>query len=273
MINDQLRGKRVLITGASSGLGFAMAKALGLHGASVIITARTLNKLDKALKELKDAQIDVYSIKMDVRSEQSIMNSVLWVEKHWGTLDMLINNAGIGMRTVNPQFLTEPKPFFEVSGTGFRDLIETNLTGYFLVAKAFVPFFIKQKRGKITNITMNHETMKRKGFIPYGPSWSGAESLSLIMAEDLRDYKIEVNMILPGRATETGMIPDEFKHSLPKNFKLLSPDIMAEPIVFLASDESNGITGQRINASQFNDWKQNLVRTIKKLENNKLINT
>lgn len=69
------------------------------------------------------------------------------------------------------------------------------------------------------------------------------------------------------------MIPDEFKHSLPKNFKLLSPDIMAEPIVFLASDESNGITGQRINASQFNDWKQNLVRTIKKLENNKLINT
>jgi gluconate 5-dehydrogenase len=208
MINDQLRGKRVVITGASSGLGFAMAWALGLYGASVLITARNANSLDKALKDLKDNQIDAYSLEMDVRSEQSIINSVQWVEKHWGT-----------------------------------------------------PFFIRQKKGKITNITMNHETMKRKGFIPYGPSRAGAESLSLIMAEDLKDYQIDVNMLLSGGATETGMIPDEFKHSLPKNFKLLSPDIMAEPIVFLASDESNGITGQRIVATQFNDWKQNLVRT------------
>ncbi len=261
MINDKLKGKKILITGASSGLGFAMAKALGLHGASLIITARTLDRLDKALKELKNEQIDAYSLEMDVRSEQSIMNSVHWVEKHWGTLDMLINNAGIGMRTVNPYFLTEPKPFFEVNASGFRDLIETNLTGYFLVTKAFVPFFIHQKKGKITNITMNHETMKRKGFIPYGPSRAGAESLTHIMAEDLREYQIDVNMLLPGGATETGMIPDEFKHSLPKNFKLLSPDIIAEPIVFLASNESNGITGQRIIATQFNDWKQNLVRT------------
>jgi gluconate 5-dehydrogenase len=237
-----------------------MAKALGLNGASLLITARNLYKLDNSLKELKEIQIDVYSLEMDVRSEQSIWNSVQWVEKHWGTLDLLINNAGIGMRTVNSHFLTEPKPFFEVSGTGFRDLIETNLTGYFLVAKAFVPFFIRQKKGKITNITMNHETMKRKGFIPYGPSRAGAESLSLIMAEDLRDYQIDVNMLLPGGATETGMIPDEFRHSLPKNFKLLSPDIMAEPIVFLAGDESSGITGQRIIASQFNDWKKNLAR-------------
>jgi len=262
MINYQLRGKRILITGASSGLGFAMAKALGLNGASLLITARNLNRLDNALKELKDLQIDAYSLEMDVRSEQSIMNSVLWVEKHFGTLDLLVNNAGIGMRTVNPHFLTEPKPFFEVSGSGFRDLIETNLTGYFLVAKAFVPFFINQKKGKIINISMNHETMKRKGFIPYGPSRAGAESLSLIMAEDLKDYQIDVNMLLPGGATETGMIPDEFKRSLPKNFKLLSPDIMAEPIVFLAGDKSNGITGQRIIASQFNDWKQQVLPGI-----------
>jgi len=261
MINNQLKGKSIIITGASSGLGYAMAKALCLSGASVIITSRTSDKLKKALKSLKDLQIDAYSIEMDVRSEPSIMNAVHWVEKHWGKLDMLINNAGIGMRTVNPFFLTSPKPFFEVTTAGFRDLIDTNLTGYFLVTKAFMPFFIYQKKGKITNISMNHETMKKKGFIPYGPSRAGAESLSLIMAEDLRDYQIDVNMLLPGGATETGMIPDEFKHSPPKNFKLLSPDIMAEPIVFLAGNESNGITGQRIIASQFNDWKQNLART------------
>lgn len=261
MINDQLTGKRVLITGSSNGLGFAMARALGLKGATVLIVARHAIDLDKALKDLKDQQIDANALEMDVRSEPSIMNAVKWVEKQWGTLDMLINNAGIGMRTVNPHFLTEPKPFFEVSATGFRDLIDTNLTGYFMVAKAFVPFFTKQKKGKIVNISMNHETMKRKGFIPYGPSRAGAESLSLIMAEDLRDYQIDVNMLLPGGATETGMVPEEFKQSLPKDFKILSPDIMAEPIVFLASDESDGITGQRIIATQFNDWKKNRFNT------------
>jgi gluconate 5-dehydrogenase len=148
-----------------------------------------------------------------------------------------------------------------VSATGFRDLIDTNLTGYFLVAKAFVPFFTKQKKGKIVNINMNHETMKRKGFIPYGPSRAGAESLSLIMAEDLKDFQIDVNMLLPGGATETGMVPEEFKQSLPNDFKILSPDIMAEPIVFLASDESDGITGQRIIATQFDDWKRNHFNT------------
>ena len=135
MTNDKLTGKRVLITGASSGLGFAMARALGLNGATVLIVARHANSLNRALKDLKDQQIDAYALEMDVRSESSIMNAVKWVEKQWGTLDMLVNNAGIGMRTVNPHFLTEPKPFFEVSATGFRDLIDTNLTGYFLVAK------------------------------------------------------------------------------------------------------------------------------------------
>jgi gluconate 5-dehydrogenase len=258
MAEGHLKSKRILITGASGGLGFAMAKALGLHGASVVITSHTPDKLDKALIALKDLQIDAHSLEMDVRNESSILNAVHWVENRWGILDMLINNAGIGMRTVNPSFLKEPKPFFEVSAAGFRDLIDTNLTGYFLVAKAFVPFFIRQNKGKITNISISYETMKRRGFIPYGPSRAGTESLSLIMAEDLRDFHIDVNLLLPGGATETGMVPDDFKPSLSSNFKLLSPDIMADPIVFLVSDESNNITGERIIATQFKEWKQNL---------------
>ena len=258
MISNLLRNKKILITGASSGLGFSMTKALGANGASVLMTSRTTDKLDKALRTLLDDQISAYSLDMDVRNEESVLKAVQWVEKHWGSLDMLINNAGIGMRTVNPRFLTDPKPFFEVSPEGFRDVIETNLTGYFLVAKAFIPIFRKQKKGKIINISMNHETMKRKGFVPYGPSRAGGESLSYIMAEDLREFHIDVNILLPGGATETGMIPEDFQRSSHPNFKLLNPDIMAEPVIFLASDESNGITGQRIVATQFKEWKQNL---------------
>jgi gluconate 5-dehydrogenase len=252
-----LQGKTALVTGASSGLGFAMAKALAANGASVLLTARSEDKLKEAVHQLQQ-QGDVQGTAMDVRSEASIAKVVDWVKTQWGKLDVLVNNAGIGMRTVNLNFLTDPKPFYEVSAEGFRNLIDTNLTGYFLVAKAFAPLFLVQGRGKIVNISMNHETMKRKGFIPYGPSRAGAESLSYIMAEDLKENNIDVNMLLPGGATETGMIPEGLLATLKDKSFLLSPDVMAEPIVFLASDESNGITGARIVAKDFAAWKQTL---------------
>jgi len=254
-----LKAKRILITGASTGLGYAMAKALATAGASVLLTARSQKNLTKAVAGLRQQDLDVYGIPMDVRHEESIAKAVAWVQGQWGTLDLLINNAGIGMRTVNPNFLSDPQPFYKVTAAGFRDLIDTNLTGYFLVAKAFMPLFIQQGHGKIVNISMNHETMKRKGFVPYGPSRAGAESLSYIMAEDLKELNISVNMLLPGGATETEMIPEDFKKTLKENNFLLSPDIMGEPIVFLASETSNGITGQRLVAKGFAAWKRNFI--------------
>lgn len=255
MEQTALQGKKALVTGASSGLGFAMAKALARAGASVVLTARTSEKLKEAVAELKEEQLDAYALEMDVRDEDSIEKAVQWVRQQWGKLDLLVNNAGIGMRTVNPDFLTSPEPFYKVSAEGFRNLIDTNLTGYFLVAKAFIPLFLEQEKGKIVNISMNHETMKRKGFVPYGPSRAGAESLSLIMAEDLKDAHIDVNMLLPGGATETGMIPEESKEEIKKRFNLLDPDVMAAPITFLASDDSDGITGERITATSFDSWR------------------
>ena len=157
------------------------------------------------------------------------------------------------MRTVNPEFPTDPKPFWDVSAQGFRDLIETNLTGYFLVAKEVVPHFLERRCGRMINISVNHETMRRRGFIPYGPSRAGAESLSHIMAQDLAPFGIAVNILLPGGATETGMIPEEVVNSL--RAQLLSADIMAEPILFLCSDESEGIHDERIIAKDFARWK------------------
>ncbi|WP_324672174.1 SDR family oxidoreductase [Hymenobacter sp. GOD-10R] len=261
MSEQILTGKKALVTGASSGLGLAMAKALAQAGATVALTARSSEKLADVVAQLQAQQLEVFALEMDVRDEQSIAAAVQWVTAHWGTLDLLVNNAGIGMRTVNPDFLTKPQPFYAVTADGFRDLIDTNLTGYFLVAKAFAPMLVEQGKGKIVNISMNHETMRRRGFVPYGPSRAGAESLSLIMAEDLREHHIDVNMLLPGGATETGMIPEEAKAAVASHFKLLSPEVMAEPIVFLASDESNGITGERIVATEFASWKAQ-VRSV-----------
>ncbi|MST34534.1 SDR family NAD(P)-dependent oxidoreductase, partial [Acidimicrobiaceae bacterium USS-CC1] len=157
------------------------------------------------------------------------------------------------MRTVNPRFFEDPMPFWEVEPGGFRDVVATNLTGYFLVARAFVPAMVRRGEGRVVNVSMNHETMRRRGFVPYGPSRAGAESLGAIMTEDLRDRGVTVNLLLPGGATATGMIPD----GLPDDARarLLPAEIMGPPIVWLASPEAAGVTGERIVATDFERWR------------------
>lgn len=253
-MSQDLSKTLAIVTGASSGIGYSMAKALAEQGATVALAARTSFKLDEAAHRLKTDGYNAFAFPIDVRSEESIDEAVAWVKKEWGRVDLLVNNAGIGMKTVNREFLSKPQPFFKVSPESFRDLINTNLTGYFLVSRAVVPLMANQGKGKIVNISMNYETMKREGFIPYGPSRAATESLSHIMAEDLKPYHIDVNTLLPGGATDTGMIPDEYREEVKSNMMLLDPDIMKRPIQFLASDKSDGLTGERISAVDFEDW-------------------
>ena len=122
---------------------------------------------------------------MDVRDEQSVSAGVDRTLALLGGVDVLVNNAGIGMRTVNPTFMTEPAGFWHVSPDGFRDLFATNVVGYFLVARAVVPHTLAAGRGKIVNISVNEATMRRRGFTPYGPSRAATDALSHIMAADL----------------------------------------------------------------------------------------
>ena len=237
--------KRVLVTGGTSGLGLAMADALARSGAAVAVTGRSAERAAQAAARLPGA----IGIECDVRDEASVARAVEEAWSRLGGIDMLVNNAGIGMRTVNPRFLSEPQPFWKVSPDGFRAVIDTNLTGYFLVAREVAPRMLAAGHGRIVNISMNHATMTRAGFVPYGPSRAGAESLSRIMAADLRGTGVTVNMLLPGGATRTGMVPDGAG-----NLPLLDPDIMAPAIVWLASDEAGDVHDERIVATEFADW-------------------
>ena len=252
----KVEGKHILITGATSGLGYAMAQALLAEGATVAVASRSAEKLDRAAAQLRAVSERVVRVLLDVRSDASVAQAAEWVGAHWGRLDVLINNAGIGMRTINPQALTRSQPFFEVDPARFRDLMDTNFTGYFLVSRAFAPMMVRQGRGRIINITMNFETMKRRGFVPYGPSRAAVESLSLIMAEDLKPYGITVNRLLPGGAADTGMIPDDpaLRAEITARTKLLDPAIMGKPVVFLCSDQAEGLTGERVVAVEFDAW-------------------
>jgi gluconate 5-dehydrogenase len=156
------------------------------------------------------------------------------------------------MRTVNPSFLTRPQPFWEVPPAGFRDVVETHLTGSFLVARAVVPLMLAGEGGRIVNISMNHATMNRRGFVPYGPSRAGAEALSRIMAADLAGSPVAVNLLLPGGATATGMIPDEV--TAEQRAGLIDPAVMGPPVVWLASPAARGVHDERIVAVDFEDW-------------------
>ena len=141
---------------------------------------------------------------IDVRDERSVAAGVDRALATLGGLDVLVNNAGIGMRTVNPHFMTEPAGFWQVSPDGFRNLFSTNVLGYFLVARAVVPHMLAAGRGKIVNISVNEATMRRRGFTPYGPSRAATDALSAIMAADLTGTGLDVNLLLPGGATRTG---------------------------------------------------------------------
>jgi NAD(P)-dependent dehydrogenase (short-subunit alcohol dehydrogenase family) len=247
-----VEGVRVLITGGTSGLGRAMATALVNAGARVLVGARDERRLRETADALSTVRGLVRTVRLDVRDEASCHHAIGAAVAAFGGLDVLVNNAGIGMRTVNPHFFTEPMPFWSVPPERFRAVVDTNLTGYFLMARAAVPQFLRAGRGKIVNITMNHETMRRRGFVPYGPSRAGAESLSRIMQADLEPYGITVNQLLPGGATLTGMIPDELPADA--RARLLSPDVMADPICFLCSSASDTVNGARIVAKDFDAW-------------------
>jgi NAD(P)-dependent dehydrogenase (short-subunit alcohol dehydrogenase family) len=244
-----LHGVRALVTGSTSGLGRAMASALASAGASVAVTGRATARAQEAAALLGPG---CFGLAMDVRDPASVAAGVDLVWERLGGIDLLVNNAGIGMRTVNPRFLEEPQPFWAVPVEGFRDVFETKVTGCFLVASAVVPRMLAAGGGRIVNISMNESTMVRRGFVPYGPSGAAVEALSRVMAADLAGSPVRVNLLLPGGATDTGMVPDEGLSDDVRS-SLLSPDVMGPPIVWLASDEGADVHDQRIVAK---DWRR-----------------
>jgi NAD(P)-dependent dehydrogenase (short-subunit alcohol dehydrogenase family) len=245
----QLDGTRVLVTGASSGLGRAMAKALADAGAHVALTSRDIVRAQEVARSIGGNAVP---IELDVRDENSVGAAVDVTYALLGGLDVLVNNAGIGMRTVNPRFLTEPQPFWEVPPDGYRDVLETKATGCFLVARAVIPRMLAADGGRVITISMNEQTMTRRGFVPYGPAGAAVGALARVIAADVEGTSVTANILLPGGATATGMIPDDAPAERFAN--LLDPSIMGPPIVWLASAEADRVHDERIVATQFEEW-------------------
>lgn len=241
----KLNKKIAIVTGGGRGIGKAIAGAFAREGAKVVITAaRQRSEIDEVASSIGGT-----ALLADVSKKDDVQHLVDTVVSEFGRIDILVNNAARGMKFINESFMTDPKPFWETDPDMWRMVIDTNVNGVFLVTRAVIPHMQKHRSGRIINISINHETMKRKGFTPYGPSKAALESMSIIWAQELESTGITLNILLPGGATNTGMIPDAFPES--QRSKLIDPAVMGPPAVYLASDDASSINGQRIIAVEW----------------------
>lgn len=249
---ESLEGKVAIVTGGGRGLGRSMVLALARAGARVVATAaRERQEIERVAAEAGGGR--VLPLVADVAREADCRRAVETALQQFGGLHVVVNNAGRGMKYVSETFMSQPTRFWEVEPDTWRLVIDTNVNGPFLMARAAAPHLIAQKWGRIVNVSMGHETMRRPGFSPYGPSKAALESETIIWAQDLAGTGVTVNALLPGGGTRTGMISATYPEAL--RAQLLDPDIMAPPIVWLASARSDGITGMRFVATR---WRSDL---------------
>ena len=249
---NPLEGRVAIVTGGGRGLGRAMALGLARAGAHVVITAaRESSEIESVANEVLQVCGENRALPLiaDVTNQEECGRVVERAVGHFGRLDILVNNAGRGMKYVSNSFLTEPTKFWETDPQVWRMVIETNVNGPFLMARCVVPVMLKAGWGRIINISMNHETMRRRGFSPYGPSKAALESETIIWAQELADTGVTVNALLPGGATLTGMIPEGV--SIEVRQDLLDPSIIVPPLLWLVSPESDGMTGHRFVATRW----------------------
>ncbi len=244
----RLNGKVAIVTGGGRGIGRAVAEGYVREGARVTVTAaRKRNEVEAFASAWGPER--AFALMADVTDSAACERAVSETVERFGRLDVLVNNAGRGMKYVSADFLTEPTRFWEIEPAVWRMVIDTNVNGPFLMARAAVPRMLLRGGGAIVNVTMNYETMKRRGFSPYGPSKAALVSETIIWAQELEGTGITVNEVAPGGATRTGMIPPGLPDSVRRT--LLPPEIVVPPAVFLASDDGRRFTGRRLVATEW----------------------
>jgi 3-oxoacyl-[acyl-carrier protein] reductase len=247
-----LDGKVAIVTGGGRGIGRAIAEAFAGAGARVVITAARMGDELEATTESIVRAVGagrVAALKADVRDEADCRRVVDEAVKRFGGLNILVNNAGRGYRFILEANAHLPESerlkFWNTPTDLWRAIIDTNVHGPFLMAKAAVPHMLRAKWGRIINIGVTFNTMSKAGNAPYGVSKTTIEPTTRIWSQDLAGTGITVNTLLPGGATQTGMATPM---SGTGGKKLLDPAIMGPPAVWLASDAGADVTGARVDA-------------------------
>jgi 3-oxoacyl-[acyl-carrier protein] reductase len=245
-VSDDLRDRVAIVTGGGRGIGRSIALGYAHAGADVVIgVAGHPEEADEVAAAAEALPGSVVAVQADVTATADVDRLVERALAMNGRIDVLVNNAARGMLFVNERFMTDPQPFWEADPEAWRLVIETNTVGVFLMTRAVVPHMLAAGHGSIINVTINHETMVRRGFSPYGPSKAALEAMTSCWAAELEGSGVHINLLAPGGATATGMVPDP----PPQGVELLDPDIIVPAALHLALAQGSG---ERILATEWN---------------------
>jgi 3-oxoacyl-[acyl-carrier protein] reductase len=241
----------VIVTGGSRGLGKEMAMALVEAGARVAVVAlRDSPHLAQTVAEAdavagKDRLIPIVA---DLRREADCQHVAAQTLKAFGAIHVLFNNAGLGIQVIADAAGKSRAMFWETPLEAWYTLVDTNVHGVFLMARAVAPMMIAQKFGKIINMSTNRHTMLRLGGSSYGGAKAFVETASRVWAKELDGTGVTVNVLLPGGPVDTGI-----RTELPSHVTFHPIAMMRAPTLWLASDLSNGHTAQRFLARLWNE--------------------
>lgn len=232
-------GKVAMVTGGARGIGAAIAEGLLASGARVVV-------VDVDPATLEACPLDVLKIRTDVSRPEECEAAVAQVRNAYGSVDVLINNAGVGMGLIADDHHARPIRMGEIDPEIWRRMFEVNCMGAFLMTRAALPAMVARGWGRMVNVTTSFFTMLNEGFAPYGPAKAALEAASAIWAKEFAGTGVTVNVLVPGGPTDTAMVPDSSPFD---RDDLIRPAAMAPPACWLASPASDGVTGRRFIAA------------------------
>lgn len=233
-----LKDKVALVTGGGRGVGKAVALAYAHEGVKLVICARTASEIEQSAGEIRQLGTECLGLVCDVSVEDSVATLVKDLENHFGRVDILVNNAGV---------MTRPVSLVELEVRKWDYTLAVNLRGTFLVTRTILPLMFRQKNGSIINVSSTIGRGAYANFAAYAVSKWGVEGLTQTLAAEVKSHHIRVNSVDPGTvATKlTGYAGSR-------------PESVTGVFVFLASDESRGITGRMLSSS---GWKSQIKQS------------
>jgi NAD(P)-dependent dehydrogenase (short-subunit alcohol dehydrogenase family) len=238
-----IQRKSAIVTGAASGMGRAMA--LGLSEAGFDVVA-----VDRDAAGVSTLPAPIKALAADLAQPESFDMIVSESVRIFGRIDVLINNAGIGQAAIRADQRRNPLRFWEVTPEQWNRFLTVNATAPIMMSRAVLPHMLKANSGRIITVTTSLGTMVREGYLLYGSSKAAAESSMAVLAADLVGTAVTANVLVPGGVTDTPLVGDAGDRS-----RMLRPEIMLPPLLWLVSDEAAEVSGRRFIAA---DWDTRL---------------
>ncbi|HXO89594.1 MAG TPA: SDR family oxidoreductase [Stellaceae bacterium] len=233
-----------IVTGAASGIGRAMTLGLLEGGIDVAAVDKEAAWLDELASTAGGKALigRLRPVRADLSDPVAFEQVVSAVMDAFGRIDILVNNAGIGQGSIRADQRHNPLRFWEITPQQWDRFLAVNATAPVMMARAVVPYMLRAGSGRIVTVTTSLGTMLREGYVLYGASKAAAEAATAVMSADLAGTGVTANVLVPGGMTDTRIVPDA---AVSDRSRLLRPQIMTPPLLWLVSEAASGVTGRR----------------------------